>query len=217
MDWSLIERIVRNLGELSYRGRISWFWINEPLLDRRMPDIVRLTRTQNPEAFLSLVTNGDMLTAESYDALKRAGLDGLGVSVYDDDTFEKVTPLVDERLAIMDMRSVGPGRLDNRGGNIKQRPAEFERYRRRSSSRSCARPFNMMTINARGQAVLCCSDMYSDVVMGDVRSQRLEDIWNNAAFERYRRALDTNGREGLKLCGECSFPGDASPVRYPLG
>jgi radical SAM protein with 4Fe4S-binding SPASM domain len=157
-----------------------------------------------------------LLTAKSYDALKRAGLDGLGVSVYDDDTFERVTRLVDERLAIMDMRRAAPGRLENRGGNIKQRPAEFEHYRRRYSSRSCARPFNMMTINARGQAVLCCADMYSDVVMGDVRSEPLEDIWNNAAFERYRKALETNGREGLKLCRECSYPGNTSSVRYPL-
>ena len=32
----------------------------------------------------------------------------------------------------------------------------------------------MMTINPKGRVVLCCSDMYSDVVMGDVKKQRLK-------------------------------------------
>jgi len=176
MPWSRIERIARNLGELDYEGTVSWFWINEPLMDKRMPDIVRLTKECSPQAFQSLVTNGDLLTPVFYENLKKEGLDAVGVSVYDNATYEKVRRMKDAHLVLMDMRNARTGVLENRAGNIKQEPEEFEHLTTLYSQRSCERPFNMLTLNALGQAVLCCADMYSDVVMGDALTERLEQI-----------------------------------------
>ena len=74
----------------------------------------------------------------------------------------------------------------------------------------------MMTVNPKGQVVLCCSDMYSDAVMGDVREQRLEEIWNNKLFDHYRSTLTERGRKGLKLCEDCFHDGGTSTPFYPL-
>jgi MoaA/NifB/PqqE/SkfB family radical SAM enzyme len=216
MAWDTIERIVYNLRDLDYRGRISWFWINEPLMDKRLGKILQLTRDNCPRAFLSLVTNGDLLNAERYELLRQSGLDALGVSVYDDETYEKVAPLRNGRLTILDMRGPHPGCLENRAGSVKQNAAAFEDDKRRFVQRSCDRPFSGLTINAKGQAVLCCSDMYSDVVMGDVRDQRLEEIWAGEGFENYRKKLKESGRAGLKLCEGCSYGGQGYSVYYPL-
>ena len=217
MSWPTIERIVGNLRDLNYRGRISWFWINEPLMDSRIVEIIRYTRQQCPDAFISLVTNGDLLTDALYKDLRRNGLDALGISLYDNPAAERSAEIEqDGRLVLMDMRHVRVPPLENRGGNIKRHARLFVEPQRREQHTSCGRPFRMMTVNARGQVVLCCADLYSDVVMGDVTTDRLEAIWNGDAFQAYRIQLSNRGRQGLPLCSDCSYDGGASAVRYPL-
>ncbi len=217
MSWATIERIVGNLRDLDYRGRVSWFWINEPLLDSRIIEIVARTRQACPHAFLSLITNGDLLDETLYRALRRSGLDAIGISVYDNPAADRARRLKrDDRMVLLDMRRTRPPALENRGGNVKRHATLFAETQLRLAKSSCGRPFRMMTVNARGQAVLCCSDLYSDVVMGDVATERLEDIWNNPSFARYRTQLAAHGREELPLCSSCSYQGGASTVHYPL-
>ena len=172
MDWETVDRIVGNLKALDYHVRISWFWINEPLLEKRMSDILKLTKRKCPHAFVSLITNGDLLNESLYRNLRNSGLDSLGVSVYDDKIFNKIERMPnDGRLVMIDMRKPPPGRLENRAAHVKQNPEVFEDYRQQFMHKSCERPFKMLTINPKGQVVLCCADMYSDVVMGDVHEQ----------------------------------------------
>jgi iron-sulfur cluster protein len=58
--------------------------------------------------------------------------------------------------------------------------------------------------------------MYSDVAMGDVKEQRLEEIWRGERFNQYRRRLEESGRKGLKLCEDCSYSGKGYSIYYPL-
>ena len=214
MPMSTVERIIANLKDLDYRGRVSWFWINEPLMDKRIYDVLRLTREGLPKAFLSLVTNGDILTEDIYRKLRDSGLDALGVSIYDDVVFEKISKMrTGPRLVAIDQREVS---FENRGGNVKRNPADFQEARIRVVGESCARPFEMMVVNAKGKVALCCADLYTDVEMGDVKEHRLEAIWQNARFRRYRAALHKAGRKGLALCDDCSHDGGASRLYYPL-
>ena len=214
MAWTTIERIVLNLKRLNYSGRISWYFINEPLLEKRIIQIVEFTRKHCPGAFLSLVTNGDLLDGKKYHQLRQAGLDALGVSVYDDKTYQKVVQIQrDKRFSIMDMRRP---QVDNRGGNVKTNVELFQETASQFMNRSCNRPFDMLVINAKGEVVLCCSDLYGDVVMGNANEERLEDIWYNEKFSHYRTTLKQHGRKGLKLCDGCSQEGRSSYVYYPL-
>jgi hypothetical protein len=217
MSWATIERIVGNLRDLEYRGRVSWFWINEPLMDSRILDIVAHTRRACPHAFISLITNGDLLNDALYRDLRRNGLDALGISIYDTRAAQHAKSLQhDARMVLLDMRRTRPPSLENRGGNINRHGKLFNVAREQFSSKSCGRPFSMMTVNSKGQAVLCCSDLYSDVVMGDIATERLEQIWVNPSFSHYRTHLSQRGRQGLPLCGSCSYQGEASTVYYPL-
>jgi radical SAM protein with 4Fe4S-binding SPASM domain len=216
MSWDTIERLVYNLRDLDFRGRISWFWINEPLLDKRILEILKFTRQHCRHAFLSLITNGDLLNEKMRHDLFEAGLEGLAVSIYDEKTFAKMANLPqDNRLVTFDMRNPN-GRLENRAGNIQQHEQLFEGDKKDRLSKSCARPFNQLVIDTQGQVALCCSDMYSDVVMGDTKTHRLEEIWNSERFEHYRNTLNESGRSGLKLCDGCSYSGKPSPVYLPF-
>jgi radical SAM protein with 4Fe4S-binding SPASM domain len=207
MHGDVIDEIAWQLRKLEYAGRISPFGINEPLLDPRIRGIIQQFRHMVPKAFLSIVTNGDKLTESMRDRLFEAGLDALGISVYDDAGWARFSPWTHPKVKVMDYR-VQPAFFENRGGAIpgfEPRP-----------DLPCDRPSNMMVIRPSGDVVLCCSDMYGAVVMGKVTEQSLLEIWHCAEFERYREQLKGD-RRGLKLCEGCSHNGATSSVRYPLG
>lgn len=213
MPDEIIEKIADELGKMDFRGRISPYRINEPLLDSRIVDIVKLLRYKCPNAFLSFNTNGDKLTEDVFNQLTEAGLDCLGVSIYDDLAYSRLRKFEDLGAVLIDMKNPN-NKIENRGGNIKINAESFPDtiYR----SKSCERPFNMLSIMANGDVVLCCSDLYGDVVAGNVMDDFLENIWESDIFKHYRDELMTNSRHNLELCNKCSYEGKASSVYYPL-
>ena len=185
MSNETLLRIVDNLHQLNYSGRISPFGINEPLLDPRLVEMIQLFRTRCPRSFLSFNTNGDRLTPALFAQLMDNGLDTLGLSIYDDLGFNRLQPYAqDPRVVMLDMRQPGQ-RLENRGGQVQNHPDRF--HPEQFSQAPCYRPLTMLVIRPTGDVVLCCSDMYSDVVMGNIWDSRLEEIWFSEAFHAYRR------------------------------
>jgi radical SAM protein with 4Fe4S-binding SPASM domain len=216
LAWPFVEKIVKDLGNIGYKGRISWYCTNEPLLDRRLSHILRLTRQSCPEAFLSLVSNGDLLTEPVYKDLITNGLDALGISVYDNDIYTRVCEINDERLVVLDKRHLTPDELENRAGNIKVKEDSFRDHLYEFRNRECLRPSTMMVINAKGEAILCCSDMYSDVVVGHIMQQSIEEIWYGDILNRYRTELSKHGRNGLAKCRDCSYIGHEPFPYFPF-
>jgi hypothetical protein len=72
--------------------RLSLFLMNEPLLDKRLPEWIALARAQLPATTLGLFTNGSPLTVPLAHRLADAGLDELCVSVhgFDPATYDAV-------------------------------------------------------------------------------------------------------------------------------
>ena len=50
----------------------------------------------------------------------------------------------------------------------------------------CQYPWSSMTINCNGQAVKCSDDYDAETILGDVRTESLEDIWNGEPYTRFR-------------------------------
>jgi radical SAM protein with 4Fe4S-binding SPASM domain len=212
MSDELIEKIADNLHDLDFKGRISPIGINEPLLDPRLPEIIRSFRAKCPQAFISMVTNGDLLTEEIYQSLRSGGLDGLQVSIYDDKAWHRLAHYAHyPQVRLMDMRRP-ESRIENRGGGVRQ--ARFTPDI--DIRRPCLRPFHMLVIKSSGEVCLCCADMYGDVVLGNVADQRLEEIWDSEGFRHYRAKLAITGRVGLQLCQDCSHEGRTCAQWFPF-
>lgn len=94
MSWSLWSRILDELARVPTLVEVAPFLQNEPLLDRRMPEIVRTLKQRLPRAEVSLSTNGSLLTEELFDELVAAGLDALvfSLNALTPETFRKVQP-----------------------------------------------------------------------------------------------------------------------------
>ena len=91
MDESLFLNILR---QLQGRGvqRLALFLMNEPLLDKRLPNWIQRARKQLPTTELTLFSNGSALTEKMLHRLVDAGLDELTVSVhgFEAQTYERV-------------------------------------------------------------------------------------------------------------------------------
>ncbi len=83
MPIEVYHRVVDQLHELEFSGRISPYLMNEPLLDKRLPDLIAYTRAGCPESWIAINTNGDALSEDLACRLFDAGLNSLDVNAYD--------------------------------------------------------------------------------------------------------------------------------------
>lgn len=125
------RRYLRILDELAAGGveRLSLFLMNEPLLDRRLAEWIRLARARMPGTTLGLFSNGAALDAERAHALAAAGLDELCISVhgFDPETYERVMAglsyarmrkNLDEVIAASDAGALGALRIQLVTGDL---------------------------------------------------------------------------------------------------
>ena len=118
-----------------------------------------------------------------------------------------MAPEIAENIRYWESRGVraGASMLVNRAGNVDN--YEALRYAPQAAQpvRTCELVFYKMYVRASGDVVLCCMDWRRQSVIGNVRQQRLRDIWNGDAYRRIRQ-LHSHGRDReIALCRECSY------------
>jgi radical SAM protein with 4Fe4S-binding SPASM domain len=74
----------------------------------------------------------------------------------------------------------------------------------------CVKPFRMLNINWRGDALVCCQDYHGEVTVGNVRQATLTELWEGPVMTEYRRHLYRKDRS-LPLCRYCDCHAGAYP------
>ena len=74
----------------------------------------------------------------------------------------------------------------------------------------CYRQWLTFTVLWDGRVSLCCADLDGHVVLGDLNSQTIADIWNSDAYRRVRREHLASG--GPDICRNCDLPAKDSPL-----
>lgn len=204
-DW-LFEKIVKELAEINYSGRVSLFELNEPLTDPRIFDMVQYIKTNVPESYQMLVTNGDLLTKQKCIDLVSSGTDYLCVNSYTSSAFRKAKTIV-EKLPADIKAHVSHQSLftsefagDNRGGNLSHIQQHKEVLRE-----PCSRVSHVLYIKPDGTAVSCFSDFFNTNVMGDAKKQTIKEIWFGEKFTQLRNNLNKGKREVSELCSKCNM------------
>ncbi|MCX8064514.1 MAG: radical SAM protein [Candidatus Hydrogenedentes bacterium] len=87
--------------------------------------------------------------------------------------------------------------LENRGGNISN-AVDLAHNRNMRLRRGCIRPTRDMCILFNGEVVLCCVDWLRTVILGDLKTQSVSEIWNSPKINLIR--------EGLKKDDCCHLP-----------
>lgn len=224
------QRVLDELAAIGFAGRFSPFLQGEPLLDKRLPELVAMARKTLPRAKLLIQTNGDALTVEKGLALFEAGLHKLLINGYDDrEQLARLQNLVREIIGKRpDLKRNRPGlgtmlrsesrdkiqreiSIDNKtwwqvdtqenwAGNI---PGALAK----PLQKSCIRPFNQLYVHFNGNAVLCCCDWKGEVVFGNLLEKSLSEVWYGPVAAKYREKLARKDRR-LKLCAVCNYRGN---------
>ncbi len=205
MPQELFKKIIDELAEIHYSGRIALFSNNEPLLDKRILDFHRYARNKLPNARMHLYTNGTLLTMESFTALLEV-LDELIIDNYQQDLeligpckmivdYYEQHPEIKEKVTIV-LRKPNEI-LTSRGGDAPNRTqVKIE------AGISCVLPFQQMIIRPDGKVSLCCNDPLGKCTLGDASEETLLDIWYGEKFSKVRECI-SKGRESFSHCKNC--------------
>ena len=202
MSDELFKKIIDELAEMDYSGRIALFSNNEPLLDKRILDFHRYARNKLPNARMHLYTNGTLLTMESFTALLEV-LDELIIDNYQQDLeliapckmivdYYEQHPEIKEKVTIV-LRKPDEI-LTSRGGDAPNRTQV-----RVEEGISCVLPFQQMIIRPDGKVSLCCNDPLGKCTLGDASEEKLLDIWYGEKFGKDRECISM-GRENFSHC-----------------
>ncbi len=209
MDEELFKKIIDELGELKYSGRLALHSNNEPFLDSRIIEFAKYAREHVPHAHLYMYTNGTLLTMEKFKAIIPS-LDRLVIDNYDDELklIENVANIheycrKDRKLnkkVEIHVRKIHEV-LNTRGG---QSP---NNNKRKTLKASCILPYKQMVVRPDGKTSLCCNDPYGKYTLADLNRMSLQEAWYSQRYENIRKKL-RQGRAGVKLCRYCdTLPG----------
>lgn len=197
MDENLYFKIIDELSELKFHGRISPHFYGEPLLDRRILRFVSYARKRCPDAYIRFGSNGDLLSEKLLKELIENGLDSVRVSNYDDFEKKNLIKLSQNYPGHITYREFKNKRTKNRAGRL------FARENKKINE-ACLRPSKQLVINWKGNILLCCNDYYEKFVWGNVKNKSILKIWNTEEFKKYREILSRKGgREKIHFCRNC--------------
>lgn len=188
MSDKTLERLIDELSRVSFNGRLSWHFYNEPLLHPNLTDIVKTVTVRLPAARQVLYTNGDFLSDAQYESLIEAGIARIIVTSHGRQTRPprpNQTVLSPDDLVIT-----------NRGGTIGSLVQPLDT--------PCFAPSTMLIVTVTGDVLLCYEDARRSQVMGNILHGGLEDIWFSPAFWNMRRQLAFGDRRVTAICRICN-------------
>ncbi len=210
MPDEMLDTIFTELKALNYAGFVRFFVNNEPLLDKRLANLVKRVKEELPLAICEIQTNGLKLNEKNGEEILRAGVDRFYINNYSDEEtihigvklfLEKVAPRFPQTEVQVSIRKLNQT-LNNRGGT-----APNATYLPQPLPLPCTLPFSDLVITASGKVAICCQDLNFNEVMGQFPAQSLREIWMGPAFQRHRQALLQSNRKASPLCEGCDYRG----------
>jgi len=198
MDTKLFHKIINELAEQKWKGSICPNFYGEPLLDDRLPDLVGYARSRLPDSMIRIYTNGDFLSVDLYKELVKQGVTCFVVTQHPGNEHT----LIQEVLAY---------RKQCGNDNVWMKHSKIDRIIRRRGldfgktidAGICEESaLQKVGINWNGDVIFCCNDYFVKVKFGNVKNERLMDIWKKPYYQQVRKAL-RKGVFMLEACKEC--------------
>ena len=69
----------------------------------------------------------------------------------------------------------------------------------------CTQLWKWMVVYWDGNVVLCCADMFSRTVVGDLISNSITEVWNGPQLKKYREQMVSRKRFDVAICQDCDI------------
>lgn len=204
MSKELFHKILTQLQEIEYSGRISFSFYNEPLLVQDLEYYAGQVKAYLPACNILIYTNGTLLTLPRLEGLLSAGVDYFVITKHEsekDYAFDQLylslpTEIVDKHIKYQSYKDL---KLTNRGGLLPKIQKDVE-----SKNLPCSIPLHMMTITNKGSVVPCFEDYHQVHSMGNIEQRSLNDIWNSSEYVILRKKLLMGFRKDYEVCSKCN-------------
>lgn len=205
MTATAYQIILDNLTEINFTGRISFDFYNEPLLNPELPEFVKMTKRHLPKTQIHLYSNGTLLTEAKTLALLTDGVDRLVITKHEQDefsenfVFDAVYNSLNETLKNkVIFKSYKDLHLVNRGGLLKHiSPIGLDLH-------PCFIPSHMLTVTVDLRVLSCFEDYNENLIFGDLKQEKLVDIWDKDSYKLFRGNLQKGLRHLHTPCRSCS-------------
>ncbi len=215
----LFEKMMKDLVEINYEGKILFSAFSEPLLHKKIEELIFIARKYLPNIKLEMVSNGDLLTAKKLKNIIDAGLDTISISMYDGaeqiDHFNKIREEanVSEDSIVLRRRYYENGNygitISNRSGLVNSneyRDSNEDAIVELPLKQVCYYPFYMILVDYNGDVLLCPHDWSKTLKFGNLKNEKLFDVWQNKALNKIRKRLNKCDRN-FAACKNCDVMG----------
>ena len=69
----------------------------------------------------------------------------------------------------------------------------------------CAQLWKWMVVYWDGSVVLCCADMFSQAIVGDLKSNSIAEVWNGTQMRGHRDQMVNRKRFEVAICQDCDI------------
>jgi cyclic pyranopterin phosphate synthase len=222
MSDETFDLVLRRLQEMKYKRRTGiWTWMNwfcvdgwtgvvgfqrvsEPLLEKRLVEMVRKTRKALPKSYIRTNTAGQPLTRDLMLRLIDAGINKLVITQHDwvdQEWKDRISALCKEFGRYIDYRGAigsAPWKI-NFGGKVKipnGKPWKF-----------CLTILDNIFICTDGTVPMCFADSDRKFAVGNIKEKPILDIILDPAYEKLRLGVVggffKRGKPTLDICKAC--------------
>ena len=180
-------KLINDLAEISYSGLLTFSGYLEPMADDRLNKFVLYAKRKLPKSTIQIFTNGDYLNQESYSKLIDNGCDNILLT----SNTNLDHPLMDaDKVTFRKIKDI---RLSNRAGELNIN----------GEKKYCIYVFLMVIVDYLGQVKVCCNDYLGKVVLGNLETNSIMEIWNSEQYKRVKFNLLIRKTPNLKICEKC--------------
>ncbi len=191
-DYSIV---IDQLSEIGYSDNICFTGYQEPLLKEDILKFIDYAKEKLKKAKIIIYTNGDFLSKEKYKELQTRDV-LLIISFHDDDykkSYERLLNITKGKNTVFKV-NMKNHIMSTRGGLVNVKKKEIKK--------SCIFPSIQLTIDASGDVIICFDDFFSKHVFGNIKREKLMDIWKSNEFKETRNST-LNGSTEKDICSNC--------------
>ena len=212
----LINKVSSELKEINYRGVVRFSGFVEPLLDKKIFNHIETIKKFCPQSRVEMVTNGDPLNISRLKKLFDSGLDKILISAYDGkEDVIKFQDMIDELKLKTDQYIIRDRSLpeeadfgitlSNRAGMMEN--AEYKIPKTISPLQNpCYIPSYTLFFDYMGDVLMCPHDWGKKIILGNLKKEKLIDVWFKDKSMKIRNTLANNNRN-FSPCNVCDVEG----------
>jgi len=201
MPLGVIKGALDQCVELGFTGSVILNHYNEPLMDKRLPEIIGMVRAYPQWKSVWFHSNGDLLTPELAERLDGT-LDRIVFTLYQDE------PIKSKRAEWI--RSLFPNTYldintysEHITTHFSPRP-ELQEMIERHKNNPCTEAERRVAINHAGNYLLCCDDMVGHFQLGSFPELSIADYWFGEKHTQIVMDLrQSGGRLKYSHCATC--------------